>query len=944
MELSRLLRISRARWWLFAALAGAGLVAGFVLTSLNNSQIKPQFETIAPVAFSVEEDNERQTLLQAVVEEALQQAEEATADLAGPLAIVRVDPEDRGVIQFVGLARDEETAQQRAAELRAAYIEFARAQLRASDTEIENEETQLEERLGELADQITELENVLAVDPELVEQRDELEDELADLDNLLDGLQIELLLPPDDEPTPNNPDPRTIEDIEADISIVEGRVEVVKAQLEEIPVPTSSDLTVTARELTIAQEQYDTFLERLTELRLRDEVEEPFALGITENFDNTPQPAAPILGGLLGLIFGGLIALAIVVVIDRTRRTVWVASDLTTLPVLAELPARSPLRVAGQLWYELGGPPQRRRAVQAMRVTVESGLAGERANIGFTGLYTPAAPVQALAADFAMSMATSGNRVLLIDANFGSPAEIAEFEGNGPTLSDILAHRMDDEESFRQYVKKAITQPNEIRPGLMAVRVGEGLADPADALASRRLSIMLEEAAGLFDMTIVAAGDATDTITQTVLNRLDHVIFALRPGKTTATSAESMHAQLNSFGVGVMGAALVMKASDTEEAVGPLPEAEPPSPKRRETKNDDPTDSVVAAMERQRERAGPDTAQPNPDSRPAGRPDASEPPAATPLPVAPRVEALPAPAPVESADDLDSAVIQPINVPLPAQTPAPVPAERTNGSAPRVNGHVNGDRVPKMMESTIYHVLQGFSGAAGTQRFDSGIREVTKYGFVPLVRVKGQKTLGTRVLDSLTEGLDDEGRRELQSELVDYFSVEPGGRTNERVATAINHWTAEHYFTKHLAETGREPEIWHISSPAGTFQALTHYKRATKERIDLLRSEVLRRQLDTLNRRLKTATRNKKSNQVRKLEEQIKDVRTFDIALGWLFEGTTPNARIWYPWKSPELQPQGWDPNFDEGIRANVAPLQRLGLLVQDVLTEEELLALSPPG
>ena len=83
---------------------------------------------------------------------------------------------------------------------------------------------------------------------------------------------------------------------------------------------------------------------------------------------------------------------------------------------------------------------------------------------------------------------------------------------------------------------------------------------------------------------------------------------------------------------------------------------------------------------------------------------------------------------------------------------------------------------------------------------------------------------------------------------------------------------------------------------------------------------------------------------VRILEERIKDVRTFDIAWGWLFEGTTPAARLWYPWKGPEAQPQGWDPNFDEGVRANVAPLQRLNVLAQDVLTSEELLALSPPS
>ena len=936
MELSRLLRIARARWWLFAVLASVGLVAGVVLTSLNNSRIQPMFETIAPVLFTYENDDDRQTGLQGVVEEAMEMAEDSNVDNLGPLSLIRIDPEDRGIIQFVGLARNEVDAQERALTLRDTYIQYARAQLEGTETQTLEEKQRIEARVQQLAEEINQLNEELKADPALVARRDDLEDERGLLDNELDSRNLELLIGIQQQG--NATEERTEEDVEAEIALIEGRIEEIDRELEGLQVPSSDILSETSIKLEVATQQYDSFLQQLIDLEGQPEVVEPFTLGITENIDNTPEPASAALGGVLGLMVGAALALAAVVVADRSRQTVWVGSDLGTMPVLAELPARSPLRVAGQLWYELGGPPQRRRAVQAMRVTVESGLAGARANLGFSGLNTPAAAVHALAADFAMSMVTSGNRVLLVDANFDRPAEIAEFDGTGRTLSEILAHRMNDEESFRSYVKKAVTESKEIRPGLVAMRVGDGLADPADALASRRLSIMLDEVAALFDMTIVATGDARDTITQTVLNRLEHVVFAIRPGKTTAPAAESMHAQLNSFGVGVMGAALVMKAGkNADEVPGPLPESEPPSTGRK-VKDEDPIDAVVEAMQRQRQKSSSTTATVRRPIEPG--PDAAE--NVTPLqPLpAPKVDALPAPR-VESEEDLSAAAIVPLD--LEAPTPAAAPGPATDRPAMNGNGH-NGDRVPAMMESTIYHVLQGFSGAAGTQRFDPGIREVTRYGFVPLVRVKGQKTLGTRVLDSLNEGLDDQGRRSLQSELVSFFDVNPGGRTNERVATAINHWTAEHFFTRHLAETGREPEIWHIASPGGTFQALTHYKRATKDRIDLLRSEILRRQLDTLNRHLKTATKNKKGSQIRRLEEQIKDVRTFDIALGWLFEGTTPNARIWYPWKSPELQPQGWDPNFDEGIRANVAPLQRLGLLVQDVLTEEELLALSPPG
>ena len=213
-----------------------------------------------------------------------------------------------------------------------------------------------------------------------------------------------------------------------------------------------------------------------------------------------------------------------------------------------------------------------------------------------------------------------------------------------------------------------------------------------------------------------------------------------------------------------------------------------------------------------------------------------------------------------------------------------------------------------------------------------------------MVRIKGHKTIGARVLDALNSQIESAERSLLIGELIQYFGIEGGGRSNERVVSAINDWAREHYFTRHLVDTGREPQVWHVASQGRTFEGFIHVSRCTKERIDLFRSEILRRQIEALNKTLKAASKARRADHVRMVEEQIKDLRTFDIAWGWLFEGTTPTARFWYPWKGLEMQPQGWDPNLDEGVRANIAPLQRLGVLAQDVLTGEELLALSPAG
>ncbi len=38
-------------------------------------------------------------------------------------------------------------------------------------------------------------------------------------------------------------------------------------------------------------------------------------------------------------------------------------------------------------------------------------------------------------------------------------------------------------------------------------------------------------------------------------------------------------------------------------------------------------------------------------------------------------------------------------------------------------------------------------------------------------------------------------------------------------------------------------------------------------------------------------------------------------------------GRILTPWKSPEDRPKGWDPDIDDGVKVNLEPLQKAGVL-----------------
>ncbi|MFV1991959.1 MAG: hypothetical protein ACC652_14605, partial [Acidimicrobiales bacterium] len=80
------------------------------------------------------------------------------------------------------------------------------------------------------------------------------------------------------------------------------------------------------------------------------------------------------------------------------------------------------------------------------------------------------------------------------------------------------------------------------------------------------------------------------------------------------------------------------------------------------------------------------------------------------------------------------------------------------------------------------------------------------------------------------------------------------------------------------------------------------------------------------------------------IEARLREVHLFEISLGLLQVGSSDDARIIYPWRKSDSQPRGWDPVWTEGIQANIAPLQRLGLLAAPVLTEDELMAEQPAG
>ena len=287
---------------------------------------------------------------------------------------------------------------------------------------------------------------------------------------------------------------RTMDDVTREIDLLEGQHAAIQlAILRETQEVGNQEFNEVDREITLLTEEYDSRINEYGDLVLAEASVDVVSLGAAELLDITSNPGSPATNGMAGLIAGVLVALGIILVRDKYHPVVWVGSDMGTVPYLGQIVQRSAPLVAGQAWYEFGGPAVRKQAIQSIRVTVE-GASSSGSALGLMSI-AGTADVHEFAADLAMSMVKSGSRVLLIDADFENPSGLFEFVGggNGASFSDLLQFRLEDEESYRAFIKRTLTDPAEITSGLTALHTGRGLADPADALAGARLLIILEE-------------------------------------------------------------------------------------------------------------------------------------------------------------------------------------------------------------------------------------------------------------------------------------------------------------------------------------------------------------------------------------------------------------------------------------------------------------------
>ncbi|HVR79351.1 MAG TPA: hypothetical protein VMS99_13290 [Acidimicrobiia bacterium] len=887
MELTRLKRVLRDRWIVISVIAMLGALGAWAFTGLANQQREPRWEAVTALAF---QPLEGQTIsdLTDLVEYNYELATIAAADLLAE------DPNQRGIaldlagarILFSAIDSTEDGAKAKVDDLLQTFYTVDPT-LGGQDVEFQLEEVRKQ---------------AMAIDDELVALNEEInptpgpeaQQQIASLDSRIQGMQgaiVELTVAS-----------ATATDAEragilTQLARAESGLQALLIERAEFPPTEPQPPTAQQQlELTALQSRLAALQANYQRLYLRN-------LGIDEGTqaertvfnDLTTGPGNGVVNAGIGLVGGLIVALFGLIFINNTRKTVWLPEDIG-VPLLADVPGRRTVSGVGPSWYDNTGGSPRKTSIQALRSGVEARLAGTGGAVAFAGNRVGSAAVHALVTDLAVSMASAGSSVLLVDADLESDAALAEYHVGGPSLSAILKLSPDSLLLERE-VGAIVESAYLIRANLSVLPSGPPPATPADALAGRQFRAFVQEASKRFDYVVVAVGEGSSTAAQVAMQRIGRSIVVITPGRSTEPQVSSLLSDISARQVTTLGAIFVQRSE------GPV-------------QSRDKTAEVDSSIRRP-------VAQDGADSSPLTRLRQY------PIPVEKHSGVLPSSSLRSLADRVTP--------------PAP---ER---DADLVSGDDGGDGLGSdllgalseaspaeayeaVADYLVTRVEDMMVAVPGQGDFSEGLTgDLHDYGFLPLRSVTDHRSVGTW----LAEELHREARGDTSDELVSQMERILGfGAGVDSVA--FDDWLATEFFSRHLRRTNGDPYVWHLTSEAGTAQLLAHSTRFDRTSIESVISDLARRMIDRLERDLKTASSGGYSARARAIEDQLADVRKFEIDCGRLIgmrqDGAVDDRR-----GRKDRSSGSWNPDWNLGFRENLAPLQRAGLLPFPVLSEEEM-------
>lgn len=184
-------------------------------------------------------------------------------------------------------------------------------------------------------------------------------------------------------------------------------------------------------------------------------------------------------------------------------------------------------------------------------------------------------------------------------------------------------------------------------------------------------------------------------------------------------------------------------------------------------------------------------------------------------------------------------------------------------------------------------------------------------GLVAVPAVAGDKPIAVRLRDHLAVAFGAEWSDALERRLV----AEADEVLDKRPARdgSLEAWLRDRAFRQHCALFHQRPFLWHIwDRQADGFAAFLHYHRLTRSSLEKLTFSLLGDWIA----RMRDAGDNRRLEAALILQEKLQAI----------LKGERP-LDTFIRWKAAAAQPIGWNPDLDDGVRLNIRPFLRAGVL-----------------
>ncbi|WP_051944509.1 polysaccharide biosynthesis tyrosine autokinase [Streptacidiphilus rugosus] len=262
----------------------------------------------------------------------------------------------------------------------------------------------------------------------------------------------------------------------------------------------------------------------------------------------SPRPTLDLAGGLLAGLLGGVGLALLRDMMDTTLRTGPALAEATGLPVLGTVPFD---RTAPEAPLAVGAVHSARaESIRMVRTNLQFANVDKKPKVLLVTSPLASEGKTSIAANLALSMAETGSRVCLVDADLRSPSVAGTFglvQDAGLTSVLIDAATLDE-----------VLQPVGTT-GLCVLTSGQMPPNPAELLSSERMGDVLDELARCFDHVIVDSAPLLPVADTIGLGSLvDGAVLVVRSGRTASERVRHAVEALRAVGVPVLGAVLSM--------------------------------------------------------------------------------------------------------------------------------------------------------------------------------------------------------------------------------------------------------------------------------------------------------------------------------------------------------------------------------------------------